>query len=151
MALRLQVVGRWVAVVGLFVGSREVFAQKYVPDAGTFDKVVSGAASGETIIVRAGNHVSSAMATLVGKTNVVIRGEVGSTIYAAAPSGTSAALKLTKCSKIKLEGLTFEGAFQLIRGVKIEPDCSFIALTGCEFRYFGHHAIDIDGSDNSIT
>ncbi len=151
MALRLRAVGRWVAVVGLFVGSREVFAEKYVPDSGTFDKVVSGAASGETIIVRAGNHVSSAMATLVGKTDVVIRGEAGSTIYAAAPSGTSAALKLTKCSRIKLEGLTFEGAFQTIRGVRIEPDCSFVVLTGCEFRYFGHHAIDIDGSDNSIT
>ncbi|MCY2968680.1 MAG: right-handed parallel beta-helix repeat-containing protein [Planctomycetota bacterium] len=151
MALRRSLAGGWILVLALFVSGREAVAQKYVPDHGTFDKVVSGAASGETVIVRSGNHISSTTASLVGKTDVVIRGEVGSTIYAAAPTGTSAALRLTQCTRIKLDGLTFEGAFQSIRGVKIEPDCSFVALTGCEFRYFGHHAIDIDGSDNSIT
>ncbi len=151
MALCRCLAGCSILVLVLFVSGKEAVAQKFVPDHGTFDKVVSGAASGETVIVRSGNHVVSAMATLVGKTDVVIRGEVGSTIYVAAPSDTTAALRLSHCSRVKLDGLTFEGAFQTIRGVKIESNCSYVALTGCEFRYFGHHAIDIDGSNNSLT
>lgn len=125
-------------------------AARYVPDNGSLDAVVASVPSGGTIIVRAGSHVFSKVATLVGKTDVTISGEAGSVLYAAVPAGSVAALRVMGCQRIRIAGLTLEGAFQASRGIRVDQASSQITMSEVEVRRFGSHGIDIDASNSLL-
>jgi len=137
-------------VTWLLNGNQVQAATRYVPDQGTLDVVLARVSSGDTVIVRAGDHRLLKPGVLSRRTDVTIRGEPGATIYSAVPAGTTAALRVTQCNRVVISDLKIEGAFQAARGIKVDSACSFITIRNCEVTHCGNHGIDVDASDSTI-